>query len=213
MTSTTYRRYQCLWSFHWSSQSRSHCNYLRPDSYHEQYFTFNGNHYLQLHGTGMGTNIAPSFTFLFESKTLGNAPSKPHTWLRYIDDILKTACTPIIRFTSSYSSTNTSFLDVKACHPLHTIVKFCWKNATHNRDFPHICSTLRPEAQTNPNACPSLLNHLQPNAPISNITKKTPQSNFFLSPLQDSFPASSGCGFQTLRNLQDLQLNCRNTLN
>ena len=55
-------------------------------------FCFNNNHYLQIHGTAMGTKMAPSFANLFlgrfETSALNNAPFKPHTWLRYIDDIV-----------------------------------------------------------------------------------------------------------------------------
>ena len=55
-------------------------------------FAFNDDdRYLQIHGTAMGTKMAPSFAFLFlghfEQNTLRNAPFRPHTWLRYIDDI------------------------------------------------------------------------------------------------------------------------------
>ena len=54
-------------------------------------FTFNDSHYLQIHGTAMGTKMVPSFANLFlglfEKNALRNASFQPHTWLRYIDDI------------------------------------------------------------------------------------------------------------------------------
>ena len=95
-------------------------------------FSFNDNHYLQIHGTAMGTKMAPSyanlFLGLFEANALKNAPFQPHTWLRYIDDIfmiwtegpdnLKIFIDYLnnihstIKFTSSHSSTNIPFLDV-----------------------------------------------------------------------------------------------------
>ena len=54
-------------------------------------FSFNDNHYLQIHGTAMGTKMAPSYANLFlgffEANALKNAAFQPHTWLRYIDDI------------------------------------------------------------------------------------------------------------------------------
>ena len=54
-------------------------------------FSFNDNHYLQIHGTAMGTKMAPAYANLFlgyfEANALENAPFQPHTWLRYIDDI------------------------------------------------------------------------------------------------------------------------------
>ena len=45
-------------------------------------FTFNQHHYLQIHGTAMGTKMAPSFANLFlgifETNALSNAPFHPH---------------------------------------------------------------------------------------------------------------------------------------
>ena len=95
-------------------------------------FSFNDNHYLQIHGTAMGTKMAPSYANLFlgffEANALKNAPFQPHTWLRYIDDFfmiwtegpdnLKIFIDYLnnihstIKFTSSHSSTNIPFLDV-----------------------------------------------------------------------------------------------------
>ena len=95
-------------------------------------FTFNDSHYPQIHGTAMGTKMAPSFANLFlglfENNALRNAPFQPHTWLRYIDDIFMiwtespenlkifidylNSIHPTIKFTSSHSPTNVPFLDV-----------------------------------------------------------------------------------------------------
>ena len=54
-------------------------------------FTFNQQHYLRIHGTAMGTKMAPSFANLslgvFETNALTNAPWQPHTWWSYIDHI------------------------------------------------------------------------------------------------------------------------------
>ena len=54
-------------------------------------FSFNDNHYLQIHSTAMGTKMAPSYANLFlgypEANALENDPFQLHTWLRYIDDI------------------------------------------------------------------------------------------------------------------------------
>ena len=54
-------------------------------------FSFNDNHYLQIHGTAMGTTMAPSYANLFlgyfEANALENALFQPHTWLQYINDI------------------------------------------------------------------------------------------------------------------------------
>ena len=99
-------------------------------------FSFNGQHFLQTHGTAMGTRMAPSYANLFmgnfEQLAIENAPLKPFVWWRYIDDIfmiwtegednLKTfikyinSIHPAIKFTHEYSnSSNQSlpFLDVQ----------------------------------------------------------------------------------------------------
>ena len=99
-------------------------------------FSFNGQHFLQTHGTAMGTRMAPSYANLFmgnfEHLAIENAPLKPIVWWRYIDDIfmiwtegednLKTLINylnsihPTIKFTHEYSnSSNQSlpFLDVQ----------------------------------------------------------------------------------------------------
>ena len=50
-------------------------------------FTFNSKHYLQKHGTAMGTKMAPSYANLFlgkfEHDALLNSPYQPHIWLRF----------------------------------------------------------------------------------------------------------------------------------
>ena len=94
--------------------------------------SFNDNHYLQIHGTAMGTKMAPSHANLslgfFEANALENAPFQSHTWLRYIDDIFMIWTEGLdnlkifidylnnihstIKFTSSHSSNNIPFLDV-----------------------------------------------------------------------------------------------------
>ena len=95
-------------------------------------FTFNQEHYLQVHGTAMGTKMAPSFANLFlgifEINALSNAPFHVHTWWRFFDDIFMiwtegldhlkifidylNNIHPTIKFTSSHSLTNVPFLDV-----------------------------------------------------------------------------------------------------
>ena len=93
-------------------------------------FCFNGKHYLQTHGTAMGTRMAPSYANLFlakfETDALSRAPFQP--WVRYISDIfmiwtrsvqdLNTFTSflndilPTIKFTGYYSFTSIPFLDV-----------------------------------------------------------------------------------------------------
>ena len=147
--------------------------------------SFHDNHYLQIHGTAIGTKMAPScanlFLGLFEANALENAPFQPHTWLRYIDDIFMiwtegldklkifidylNSIHSTIKFTSSHSSTNITFLDVSvsltndriistdlytnpsdkhqhllysSCHPLHTKKAIPFSFALRLR---RVCST------------------------------------------------------------------------
>jgi len=54
-------------------------------------FVFNNEHFIQQHGTAIGTRMATAYENLFmgkfERKALQNYTEKPHLWLRYIDDI------------------------------------------------------------------------------------------------------------------------------
>ena len=54
-------------------------------------FEFNGDHYLQIGGTAMGTALAPNYANLFidrfETRTSENWQLKPLLWLRFIYDI------------------------------------------------------------------------------------------------------------------------------
>ena len=129
-------------------------------------FSFNDNHYLQIHGTAMGTKMAPSFANLFlgtfEANALKNSPFNPHTWFRYIDDIFMIWTEGL---NNIHPSTNVSFLDVNvsltndgsistdlytkptdkhqhllysSCHPLHTKKAIPFSLALRLR---RICST------------------------------------------------------------------------
>ena len=94
-------------------------------------FEFNGEYFIQTHGTAMGSKMAPSFANIFmsefERKHLPNAPIQPLIWRRYIDDILAIfTCTPeellifhdwlntlhnTIKFTMDSNSEGIPFLD------------------------------------------------------------------------------------------------------
>ena len=54
-------------------------------------FEFDNNYYIQLHGTAMGTRMAPAYANLFmgdrERKLLAQSPLKPFIWWWYMDDI------------------------------------------------------------------------------------------------------------------------------
>ena len=57
----------------------------------ENSFQFNAKHYLQTHGTAMGTKMAVAFSNIFMNKVemeiLSQSLFKPLVWKRYIDDI------------------------------------------------------------------------------------------------------------------------------
>lgn len=57
----------------------------------ENSFQFTGKHYLQTHGTAMGTKMAVAFANIFIAKVqtgiLKQSAIKPLVWKRFIDDI------------------------------------------------------------------------------------------------------------------------------
>ena len=97
----------------------------------ENSFQFNGKHYLQTHGTAMGTKTAVSFANIFmthiETTILSRTVFKATVWKRYIDDIFflwdiskrdieafieqANLHHPTIKFTAQISDTETFFLD------------------------------------------------------------------------------------------------------
>ena len=96
-------------------------------------FSFNNEHFLQIHGTAMGSPMAPTYANIFmamlEQKLLKQAPQGliPIEWIRFIDDIfaiwtrgldkLKIFLTyinnlhPTIKFDYTYSAKSVNFLD------------------------------------------------------------------------------------------------------
>ena len=100
----------------------------------ENSFQFNGDNYLQTHGTAMGTKMAMSFANIFmaeiESKLIQQSETKPKEWRRYhldIDDICSlwdsnkkdvdllieqaNKFHPTIKFTAEISENEITFLD------------------------------------------------------------------------------------------------------
>ena len=95
-------------------------------------FEFNGDHYLQLQGTAMGTKMAPSYANIFmgnlEPKLIAQDPTHIQLWKRYIDDNfiiwtgtnedLETFLTkindihPTIKFTHECSEQELTFIDM-----------------------------------------------------------------------------------------------------
>ena len=117
-------------------------------------FSFNDKHYLQTHGTAMGTRMAPSYVdrFLakFETDALSREPFQPFIWWRYIDDIF-------MIWTRSVQDLNTltSFLN-----DIHPTIKFSCDHSSHPYPFSTSTShfakaksslTCTPNLQTNTN--------------------------------------------------------------
>ena len=95
-------------------------------------FQFNGNNYLQVGGTAIGTKAAPSFAIIymgsFEDQYVYTYRLQPLLYLRYIDDIFMlwqhgvdelenfhqylNTRVPTIKFTKEMSTEKVSFLDV-----------------------------------------------------------------------------------------------------
>ena len=95
-------------------------------------FEFNGNFFLQKHGTAMGTRMAPPYANIFmgvlETNALDKATHKPLVWWRFIDDIFMiwthgqdkltdfidtlNNTHPTIKFTTEQSKKSIHFLDV-----------------------------------------------------------------------------------------------------
>ena len=95
-------------------------------------FPFNGNYYLQTHGTTMVTRMAPSFTNLFirklEQEFLQTQGAKPREWWRFIGYIFaiwthgkSSLCNFIeslnchhltIKFTATWSAQTVTFVDM-----------------------------------------------------------------------------------------------------
>ncbi|PIK49128.1 hypothetical protein BSL78_13997 [Apostichopus japonicus] len=91
-------------------------------------FTFMDKHYLQRHGTAMGTRMAPSFACLFmsslEERMLSTAPCRPLIWWRYIDDIFFFG--PVMRIACSPSSITSILSTAPSNSPLITLTNRCF---------------------------------------------------------------------------------------
>ncbi|XP_068708250.1 uncharacterized protein [Montipora foliosa] len=99
----------------------------------ENSFQFNGRHYLQTHGTAMGTKMAVAFANVFKAKIekgiISKSKIKPLVWKRYIDDVFCVWHTTedniekfvqrannyhdTIKFTAEISDSEITFLDTK----------------------------------------------------------------------------------------------------
>ena len=85
-------------------------------------FELDNSHFIQLHGTAMGTRMAPANANLFmgdlEEKLLAQFPLKLYLWWRYIDDIFmvwthwEDQLKDFIKFTHEFSKSHILFLDI-----------------------------------------------------------------------------------------------------
>ena len=94
----------------------------------KNYFTFNGQMYIQKQGTAMGTRMAPNYAIIFmhylESNLLNKLTLKPKTWLRFIDDIFM--------MWPHGTQTLTLFMDMINIH--HPTIKFTYEY--HTKEIP-----------------------------------------------------------------------------
>ena len=139
-------------------------------------FQFNGENYLQVLGTAMGTRMAPSFTSLFMGKLemdfLDSCDKTPLIWLRFLDDIFMVwnhkeqefhefiseinKFHDTIKFTFNYSNKEATFLDVnikmKENGKLDTSIigkaTNCHKNIEFSSCHPFSCKQGIPYSQT-----------------------------------------------------------------
>ena len=101
-------------------------------------FGFNNEHFIQLHGTAMGTSMAPAFANLFmgdfERKALDSYPDKPLIWWRCIDDIFMTW------------TLGEDKLDdfIKYLNSIHYTIKFTSERSTTSIIFRFYMSTFNP---------------------------------------------------------------------
>ena len=82
-------------------------------------FIFNGQHFLQLIGTAMGTRVVPTFACIFmgwvETMILASwMGTRPHLWRRYIDDI----------FFLWYGTEEELLRFIEHCNKSHETIKF-----------------------------------------------------------------------------------------
>ena len=95
----------------------------------ENVFSFGDKIFQQVHGTAMGTKMAPSYANTFmdqlERNFLQHQPIKPLLWKRYIDDIF-------VIWTDSLSNLNNLLLQLNQHHPT---IKFTHETSTTSVDF------------------------------------------------------------------------------
>lgn len=123
-------------------------------------FEFNGQHYLQVGGTAMGTRVAPTFANLFmahmEQLHVYPYPLQPSLWLRFIDDIFMiwdhsqtelqnfhqhlNHAHPNINFTMEASHHRVHFLDMWVIKEQTTIITTLYIKPTDSNNLLHFHS-------------------------------------------------------------------------
>ena len=92
-------------------------------------FEFNGDYYLQLQGTAMGTKMAPSYANLFMGKLeptlIAQDPTHIKMWKRYIDDIF-------IIWTGTEDQLQTFLQNINKIHPT---IKFTYESDSQELTF------------------------------------------------------------------------------
>ena len=93
------------------------------------YYTFNGEHFLQINGTAMGTKMAPSYANIFMGKLekliIQSASHKPLYWFCFIDNI-------DMKWTESEENLNRFFDHANNAHPT---IKFTHETSRNNISF------------------------------------------------------------------------------
>lgn len=138
-------------------------------------FEFNGDHYLQISGTAMGTRVAPSiacnFMGEFENQFVYTYHIQPHLWIRFIDDIFLiwtsgidelhkfikylNDCHQSIKFTSEISTKSVNFLDTTVkLNENHTLSTTLYTKPTDSHNYllydschPYHCKNGMPYSQ------------------------------------------------------------------
>lgn len=118
-------------------------------------FTFDNNHFLQIHGAAMGSRVSPNYANLFmgsfEEKALNGFDIRPLAFYRYIDDIFiiwprnETSLKAFfayfnslhssIKFTCSFSCQTVNFLDVTVSLKDGKLVTSLFKKPTDRRQY------------------------------------------------------------------------------
>ena len=118
-------------------------------------FQFNGNNYLQVGGTAIGTKAAPSFAIIymgsFEDEYVYTYHLQPRLFIRYIDDIFMlwqhgideleifheylNTRVPTITFTKEYSNKQVSFLDVMIININNRLETDLFSKPTDSHDY------------------------------------------------------------------------------